>query len=79
MNCQEFADFLAEYVDKSLPEVQITAFEMHIADCPPCGSYLKSYELTIRLGKDALCPDEAIPPDVPEDLIQAILRARRNT
>ena len=38
---------------------------------------MKSYTATIRLAKAALTtPEEPIPEEVPEDLIQAILASR---
>jgi len=77
MNCKEFTDFLMEYMDGELPGEQRSAFEQHIAKCPPCGEYLSSYEATVRMGRELGCetrdPDAEVPPEVPEQLIQAIL------
>lgn len=53
-------------------------FERRLAECPDCPLYLKSYEETITLGKAAFADPEApVPPDVPEELVQAILASRK--
>ena len=77
MTCHEFIDFLDDYLDGSLSLDQRTRFDEHLAECPDCQSYLESYQRTIRLGKAALADgDEPVAPDVPEDLVRAILAAR---
>lgn len=78
ITCREIADFLMAYLDRELPEGQRCAFEQHLGDCPGCVRYLRSYEATVRLGK-CLCDDAAAQPpgDVPEELVRAILAARR--
>ena len=78
MNCREFVDFLMAYIDGELPEAERSVFDAHMVDCPPCQTYLETYKETIRLGK-AVCQTEgeAVPGDVPEELVQAILAARR--
>ena len=71
--CQEIIDFLGDYVSGELPAAQREEFERHLAICPPCVDYLKTYEQTIRLGK-CCCSDVDEKP--PEELIKAILAAR---
>ena len=54
------------------------AYAEHLAACPSCVSYMKTYRETIRLGKLALAPtSEPVPDDIPEDLVRAILQARK--
>lgn len=78
MTCQEFIDFLMDYVDDVLPTEQRAQFDEHLSDCPECVNYLASYRATTALGKAAFKPtDSALPTEVPRDLIQAILAARR--
>ncbi len=78
MTCRELTEFLIDYVDGSLAPAERAAFDAHLGECPDCVTYLRNYEETIRLGKD-LCKDEhdAIAEDVPEELVQAIVAARR--
>ena len=77
MNCREFVDFLMEYLDGELDPARARVFEGHMRDCPPCEVYLDTYRETIRLGKCICEPDGSMPEDVPEELVQAILAARR--
>jgi anti-sigma factor RsiW len=78
LTCRELVDFLAEYLDGTLaPDVR-QAFAAHVADCAACAAYLRGYADTIRLVKRAYSePDHPVPRDVPEDLVRAILAARR--
>ena len=78
MNCREFIEFLHEYLFGNLPTEQRAEFDKHLAECPWCVAYLDSYQKTIQLEKEALSvPEDAPPPaEAPEELVQAILRAR---
>ncbi len=77
LTCREFVEFLAVYLEGRLPEDQLARFHAHLAVCPPCVSYTRSYQDTVRLGRGAFaCPDENVPGDVPEDLVRAIVAAR---
>jgi anti-sigma factor RsiW len=78
MNCREFTEFLHEYLFGDLPAEERAEFEKHLAECPWCRAYLDSYQQTIQLEQDAFIGSEDAPPpsDAPEELIQAILRAR---
>ncbi len=78
MTCRELVEFLMEYIEEELPGGQREEFERHLHACPPCVAYLETYKQTVRLGK-SVCqgPDEPVPKDVPEQLVQAVLAARR--
>jgi anti-sigma factor RsiW len=78
MNCREFTEFLHEYLFGTLPAEERTEFDKHLAECPWCVAYLDSYKKTIQLERAAFpAPQSAAPPaDAPEELVQAILRAR---
>jgi anti-sigma factor RsiW len=76
VNCREFTDFLMAYLDGELPGDERSSFEFHLHSCPPCVNYLESYRATVRLGRACCQSDDAIPEDVPEGLVQAILAAR---
>lgn len=77
LTCREFVEFLADYLEGRLPADQLARFNGHLAACPSCVSYTRSYQDTVRLGKSVLPGrDEPVPGDVPEDLVQAILAAR---
>ena len=77
MTCREVLDFLMDYLALELPEPQVAEFERHLAACPSCVAYLKSYEQTVQLGQSLAAVDSDEPSeDVPEDLVAAILKAR---
>ncbi|HVS38187.1 MAG TPA: zf-HC2 domain-containing protein [Gemmataceae bacterium] len=78
MNCREFTEFLHEYLFDALPVEERAEFEKHLAECPWCTAYLDSYKKTILLTQNAFAANGNGPPpaDAPEELIQAILRAR---
>ncbi len=78
MTCRTFIDFLMEYLSGELPRSQRDEFDAHLAECVECVAYLKTYNETVTLGKAAFEDhDAAVPADVPEDLVKAILAARR--
>ena len=78
MTCRELVAFLVDYLGGTLPADQRERFEAHLGECPDCVGYLRTYDATVKLGRAAcLDPDEALPADVPEDLVRAILAARR--
>ena len=62
----------------SAPAAERVEFEKHLAECPWCVAYLDSYRKTFQLEQAAFAARADAPPpaDAPEELIQAILRAR---
>jgi anti-sigma factor RsiW len=78
ITCQEFESFIINYLDDSLPSKQRKLFDWHLRICKECRDYLAAYKRTIELGQATFGdPDESVPPDVPEDLIRAILGASK--
>ena len=78
MTCREFAEFIADFLDGSLPDDERAAFEGHLARCGNCARYLEGYRQSIALGKQAFAAaGDPVPADVPDDLVEAIARARR--
>jgi anti-sigma factor RsiW len=76
LTCRELTDFLADYVAGELGPNERALFEGHLAECPDCVAYLRSYAETMRLAKDAY-DDDRIPAAVPAELVRAILEARK--
>ena len=76
LTCREVSEFIADYVAGQLSPEERALFEEHLIECPDCRDYLRTYADTIRLAKDAYA-QEPVPPDMPEPLVRAILRARR--
>ena len=69
MNCEQLiTDFLADYLDGTLPEGTLADFEHHLDVCASCVAYLRTYRTTITLAAGAVTTD-----DVPQELVSAIL------
>ncbi len=80
LTCREFIDVIMAWVDDALDPATRTEFDEHLAACVDCANYLRSYQLTVSLGKRAYAPgdlDGPVPDDVPEELVQAVLAARK--
>jgi len=77
MTCRELVDFLMEYLAGTLPNAERARFDAHLSECPDCVAYLRTYRDTVKLGKAVFTePDSPVPPEVPDDLVEAILAAR---
>jgi anti-sigma factor RsiW len=78
LTCREVADFLMAYDDGELAAAQRAAFDAHLAECPDCVAYLQSYRATVALGKRAFADEDGAAAEVvPEELVAAVLAARR--
>lgn len=85
ITCRELTGFLMDYVDGALDGQQREAFERHLAACPPCVDYLASYRATVELTRELAAPPPADAPAgdattsgaIPEELVRAVLAARR--
>jgi anti-sigma factor RsiW len=75
ITCHELLDFLYLYLEDELPEDRRADFDRHLAVCDPCQEYIRRYRGAIRLGRSAYSDKDAV--DVPEELVRAILEARR--
>jgi len=80
VTCREFTTFIADFLDGVLPAADRESFERHLSRCANCTRYLQSYRQSMALGKHAFDDaDAAVPGDVPEEMVDAILAARRRT
>ncbi len=77
MKCRELAEFLNDYVSGDLPIESRTHFEFHLSKCKNCHEYLVQYEVTIRAGKIACGETSDEMPDIPDELLKAVLAARQ--
>lgn len=76
MTCREFVEFLIDYDSGGLADAERATFDEHLAECPACQIYLRTYRQAVRLGRAAFASaDEPLPPAVPDELVQAILAA----
>lgn len=79
IDCAEFETFIDDYLDGVLPKRQRTIFDLHLKLCRECRAYLKSYKAAIELAQEQtdIPFSEMGMGEVPEDLIQAVLAARK--
>jgi anti-sigma factor RsiW len=76
LSCKDFVAFLDDYEEGRLAPERRAVFERHLGICSDCTAYLDSYRKTMRLS--ALAHGDApVPPEVPEELVRAILAARK--
>jgi len=76
MTCREFAEFLDSYLAGTLLSEERQAFDRHLAVCSHCVAYLASYRCTVDACRDLGTEDEQLPPEVPDELVRAILGSR---
>ena len=78
MTCRQLIEFLDRYVEDTVSEDERREFDRHLAVCPACVAYVHGYRATIELARAALAgPEGAVPHSVPEELVSAVLAARR--
>jgi anti-sigma factor RsiW len=73
MTCQQLIDFIGRYRENELSSDERAEFDRHLAICPSCVAYLKTYEQTVLLAKAS--SQDAVPGDVPDSLVKGILAA----
>jgi hypothetical protein len=59
MNCAEFENLLADYIDGSLADTQRGALEEHTATCPACRGFMRNVTGALAFLKRA---DQVLPP-----------------
>jgi anti-sigma factor RsiW len=77
ITCQEVIEYLMAYVNNELLSTEHAAIDAHLAVCPECVTFLKTYEQTMRCERAAFDhPEHNVETPIPESLVQAILAAR---
>lgn len=78
MTCSEFTEFLDAYIEGDLSEAESKEFERHLVVCTACVNYLATYRKTVQMGRAVFDePEDELPAAVPDDLVKAILAARK--
>jgi anti-sigma factor RsiW len=77
ITCRDVTSFLADYLAGDLRGEIHQAFEHHLSRCPNCVQYMADYRRAVALGRGAYADDPIAAPDVPDELVTAILAARR--
>lgn len=81
LTCKQLIESLAEYVEGRLSLSRKSAFMLHLFCCGHCRAYLHNYEITIDASKQAFVKldGDQNTVEVPEDIVQAILKARKES
>jgi anti-sigma factor (TIGR02949 family) len=64
--CKESIDLLLEYLDGDMSDEQARHLEAHLAACPPCIDFLRTYRATPGICRRAL------KKQMPEELSQRL-------
>ncbi len=75
ITCEELVDFLHQYLEQELTAERNDLFERHLGRCASCVAYLETYRATLLLARCAGDEPQGLPP-LPEELVEAIIRAR---
>ena len=76
ITCIEFEQFVHDYYERSLSPRERRVFDLHMDLCPMCRVHFAAYLQTIELGKRVCDADDAASPELPEELVSAVLAAR---
>jgi predicted anti-sigma-YlaC factor YlaD len=78
VTCRDVDRFVMDYLDGTLPLGVRVSFTTHVALCSDCRRYIDTYRKTVTLGRAAFVETESAP-QVPEELVKAILASRDST
>ena len=73
MTCEEFGDFMADYLDGTMDTGLRRRFEFHMEACPMCRGHMEEYRAAVELTRSSAAD---APVQAPQELINAILAAR---
>ena len=77
MTCRDALEFLADYLDGSLPFGRKLSLNLHLSLCRHCRNYLENYKKAIEASRNAY-DDKELCEELPEDLVKAILTTREH-
>jgi anti-sigma factor RsiW len=75
ITCEEVLTFLWAYLAGELPPERVAEFERHLSGCPSCVAYIETYRQTIELSRGSV--QSEAEAELPEDLVRAVMAARR--
>lgn len=74
ITCEQFEDFIIDYLEGDLPEKKRTLFEFHIRTCRECREYLAAYERARDIANENSRRVSTLE-EVPDDLLEAVSQA----
>ena len=69
LSCRELVELVTDYVEGALAPEERARFELHLAECTGCQTYVEQMRMTIRL-TGALRPED-VDPQTEEALVHA--------
>ena len=66
LRCRDIGQLLYDHIEGCLEPAVSQQLEQHLADCPGCVAFIRTYKETTRLSKDLRCED--IPPELQQKL-----------
>lgn len=76
LTCEEVDGFLYDFHEGNLSPIRKLKFTLHLSMCSECRKYVNGYKNTIRTYQSGFIKADQIEK-VPEDLMQAILKSRK--
>jgi predicted anti-sigma-YlaC factor YlaD len=73
LTCREVIDFIERFLSDELSDAEARRFRWHLRLCRSCRAYLRTYRATLTLAAAVREP----PPPIPDELVVAVLRARK--
>ncbi|MEH6477022.1 MAG: zf-HC2 domain-containing protein [Sneathiella sp.] len=76
ISCDEFEDFIADYLTGDLSKKRAFIFETHLKVCRECRQYLRAMKASMIVTTAVVIEEASVDlQEVPEDLIAAIIAA----
>src|SRR5262249_47488050 len=76
MTCRELIELLLDFLSGELAPEELASFRQHLDKCPPCATYVETYQVVIHLTRRLPCTP--LPPHVTQRLHAAVQQARRD-
>jgi hypothetical protein len=75
-NCNQIVELITDYLEDALPDDKRTTFELHLAYCAGCVTFLKQVRMQIE-SAPGLAGPMAIPDEIREPLLRLFREVRR--
>jgi anti-sigma factor RsiW len=72
MACQELVEVITDYLEGTLPQLDRTRFETHLASCPSCQEYVEQMRALVRLSGKLTA--KSLEPETVDSLLIAFRR-----
>jgi anti-sigma factor RsiW len=83
ITCEELETFIIDFIDERLSDEQQKICNTHLEECEHCKTYIAKYRQSIELSQIAFQQNNSANSsikgnEIPEELVQAILKANKN-